>query len=89
MTKAEFIDLVADKAELSKKEAGAAVDAFTNAITEVLKNGGKITFPGFGTFDVKERAARTGRNPQTGKTLKIPASRVAHFKMGSKLKETL
>lgn len=89
MTKAEFIDLVADKAELSKKEAGAAVDAFTNAITEVLKNGDKITFPGFGTFDVKERAARTGRNPQTGKALKIPASRVAHFKMGSKLKETL
>jgi DNA-binding protein HU-beta len=89
MTKAEFITLVADKSGLSKKDAGVAVDAFTDSLTELAKNGDKITFPGFGTFEVKERAGRKGRNPQTGEEIDIAPSKSLHYKQGSHLKELI
>jgi len=85
MNKAELIDKIAGDAEISKKQAGAALDSFTDAVAKTLKKGGKVTLVGFGTFSVSKRAARTGRNPQTGAVLKIKAKKVAKFKAGAEL----
>ncbi|MDO6433134.1 HU family DNA-binding protein [Flavitalea sp. BT771] len=85
MNKAELIDKIAGDAEISKKEANAALDSFTEAIAKTLKKGDKVTLVGFGTFSVSKRAARTGRNPQTGATIKIKAKKVAKFKAGKEL----
>lgn len=89
MNKTELIAAVAEKAELSKKDAEKAVKAFTDVVSEELVNGGKIQLVGFGTFEVAERAARTGKNPQTGKEIKIPASKAPKFKAGKALKDTV
>ena len=88
MTKAELVEVMATKAELTKADAARALDAFQAAVTEALKKGEKVTLVGFGTFDAK-RAARMGRNPQTGAEVKIPARNVASFKAGSKLKDAI
>ena len=80
MNKAELVSAIADKAELSKKDAEAALKAFTDVIAEELKKGEKIQLVGFGTFEVSERAARTGRHPQTGEEMTIPASKAPKFK---------
>lgn len=89
MTKSDFVDAVAKESKLTRKEADAAVKAFTTVVTDVLKKGDKITFVGFGTFDVGERSARTGRNPQTGKEIKIKASKSPKFKAGKALKDAV
>ncbi|MBT1072858.1 HU family DNA-binding protein [Pelotalea chapellei] len=86
MTKGEFIASVAEKTGLTKAAAAEAVDAFVATVAETLKAGGKITFPGFGTFSVSERAARKGRNPQTGAELQIAASKSGKFAAGKDLK---
>nr|WP_255569712.1 HU family DNA-binding protein [Geobacter sp. SVR] len=86
MTKAEFVAAVATKTGLTKAAAAEAVDAFTGTVAELLKAGDKVTFPGFGTFSVSERAARTGRNPQTGAEIKIAASKSGKFSAGKDLK---
>jgi DNA-binding protein HU-beta len=86
MTKAEFVASVAEKAGLTKSAAAEAVDAFICTVTETLKAGDKITFPGFGSFSVSERAARKGRNPQTGKEIQIAASKSGKFSAGKDLK---
>ena len=83
MNKAELIDKIADDAEISKKQAAAALDSFTDAIAKTLKKGDKVTLVGFGIFSVSKRAARTGRNPQTGAAIKIKAKKVAKFKAGA------
>ena len=85
MNKTELVAAIAEKAELSKKDAEKALKAFT----EQLKNGDKIQLVGFGTFEVAERAARTGQNPQTGKAIEIPASKAPKFKAGKALKDTV
>jgi DNA-binding protein HU-beta len=85
MNKAELIEKISGDAGLSKKEANAALDSFTDAVAKTLKKGAKVTLVGFGTFSVSKRAARTGRNPQTGATIKIKAKRVAKFKAGAAL----
>jgi len=85
MNKAELIAKIADDAELSKNQAGAALDSFISAVTKTLKGGGKVTLVGFGTFSVTKRAARNGRNPQTGAVIKIKAKKVAKFKAGKEL----
>lgn len=87
MNKAELVAAIADKAELSKKDAEAALKAFTDVVTEELQKGEKIQLVGFGTFEVSERAARTGRNPQTGEEMTIPASKAPKFKAGKALKD--
>ena len=87
MNKTELVSAIADKAELSKKDAEAALKAFTDVVTEELKKGEKIQLVGFGTFEVSERAARTGRNPQTGEEMTIPASKAPKFKAGKALKD--
>lgn len=89
MNKTELIAVVAEKAELSKKDAERAINAFTEAISEELVKGGKIQLVGFGTFEVAERAAREGRNPKTGETMQIAASRTLKFKAGKALKDML
>lgn len=89
MTKAELVEVIATKAELTKADASRALAAFEEAVTGALKKGKKVTLVGFGTFDAKKRAARKGRNPQTGAEVKIPARVVASFKVGSKLKEAI
>ena len=86
MTKAELIASIGKEAKVSKASAEKALNAFTNSVTKVLKKGDKLTLTGFGTFSVARRRARTGRNPQTGKEIKIPARRVAKFKAGNLLK---
>ncbi len=86
MTKAEFVTSVAEKTGLTKAAAAEAVDAFTGTVVEVLIAGDKIVFPGFGSFSVAQRAARTGRNPQTGKELQIAASKSGKFSAGKNLK---
>ena len=85
MNKAELIAKIADDAGLTKTQANAAIDSFTSAVQKTLKAGGKLTLVGFGTFSVSKRAARTGRNPQTGATIKIKAKKVAKFKAGKEL----
>ena len=89
MNKTELIAAVANKTGLSKKDAEGAVKAFTDVVAEELKNGGKVQLVGFGTFEVSERAARTGRNPQTGAEMQIPASKAPKFKAGKALKDSL
>lgn len=88
MTKQELIDAVA-KTGITKKEAGAAVSAVFDAVKGALASGEKVSLVGFGSFSVKKRAAREGRNPRTGKTLKIPAKKVAVFKAGKALKDAV
>jgi len=87
MNKTEMIEAVAAKAGLGKKESKAAVEAVFAAISEELAAGNKVAMAGFGTFDVSERAARTCRNPQTGATMEVPASKAVAFKAASALKE--
>lgn len=87
MNKTEFISAIAEKAELSKKDAEKALKAFTDVVEEELKKGEKIQLVGFGTFEVSERAAREGRNPQTGETMTIAASKSPKFKAGKALKD--
>jgi DNA-binding protein HU-beta len=82
MNKGELIEKIATDADISKKQAGAALDSFTEAVAKTLKKGDKVTLVGFGTFSVSKRAARNGRNPQTGATIKIKAKKVAKFKAG-------
>ena len=89
MNKTELIEAIAKEAGLNKTQADAAVKAFTSVVTDALKKGDKITLVGFGTFDVAERAARTGRNPQTGKEIKIKASKSPKFKAGKALKDAV
>jgi len=86
MTKAEFIAKVAEELEVPKGVAAETVDAFITVVTDLLRAGEKVTFPGFGTFDVAERAARKGRNPQTGAEIQIAASRSGKFSAGKNLK---
>jgi len=86
MTKAELIAVVAKEVKISKASAEKAVNALTNTVTKALKKGDKLTLTGFGTFSVAKRRARTGRNPQTGKEIKIPATKVPKFKPGNLLK---
>ncbi len=85
MNKSELIAKMADDAGITKTQANAALDAFTGAVAKTLKGGGKVTLVGFGTFSVSKRAARNGRNPQTGATIKIKAKKVARFKPGKEL----
>ena len=87
MNKTELIAVVAEKAELSKKDAEKAIKAFTDAVSEELVKGGKIQLVGFGTFEVAERAAREGRNPHTGEPMPIAASKAPKFKAGKALKD--
>ena len=87
MNKTELVAAIAEKAELSKKDAEKALAAFTDVVADTLKNGDKIQLVGFGTFEVSERAAREGRNPQTGETMKIEASKSPKFKAGKALKD--
>jgi DNA-binding protein HU-beta len=89
MNKGDLIDNVADEAGLSKADAGRAVDALIGAITGALSGGGQVSLVGFGTFSVKQRAARAGRNPRTGETIQIRASKVPGFKAGKALKEAV
>ena len=89
MNKTELINAIAEKAELSKKDADKALKAFVDVVAEELKKGEKIQLVGFGTFEVSERAAREGRNPQTGETMKIAASKTPKFKAGKALKDML
>ena len=89
MNKSELIDAIADNGGLSKADAGKALDATIAAVSNALKAGDTVTLVGFGTFSVKERAARTGRNPQTGATLEIKASKVPSFKAGKGLKDSV
>ncbi|MBO4243115.1 MAG: HU family DNA-binding protein [Clostridiales bacterium] len=87
MNKTELIDAIAQDAGLSKKDSEAALKATLNAISDALANDEKVVLVGFGTFSVKERAARQGRNPATGKTIKIAASKAPAFKAGKELKD--
>ena len=89
MNKTELVAAMAEKAGLSKKDAEAALKAFTETVAEELKKGEKIALVGFGTFEVSERAAREGRNPQTGEAMKIAASKAPKFKAGKALKDML
>ena len=89
MNKSELIDLIAESADISKAKAGAALDAVVSGVTGALKKGDTVSLVGFGTFSVKSRAARTGRNPQTGATIQIKASKVPGFKAGKALKEAV
>ena len=87
MNKTELIAAIADQADLSKKDAEAALNAFTGIVGKALKDGDKVQLVGFGTFEVSKRAAREGRNPQTGESMKIKASKAPKFKAGKALKE--
>ncbi|MNT08996.1 DNA-binding protein HU [compost metagenome] len=89
MNKEELVSAVAEKTQLSKKVSEEIVSAFVDTITETLEKGDKVTLVGFGTFQVKERAARTGRNPRTGGELNIPAKRSPTFTAGKGLKDSL
>lgn len=89
MNKTEFIDAVASKAGITKANAKAAVDAFISTVNEALKNGDKVILTGFGTFSVSERSAREGRNPSNGQTISIPAKKVAKFKPGKELADSI
>ena len=89
MNKTELTAAIAEQAGISKKDAEKAVKAFTDVIADELKKGGKVQLVGFGTFEVSERAAREGRNPQSGKMMQIPASKAPKFKAGKALKDML
>jgi DNA-binding protein HU-beta len=89
VNKSELIDAIAESADLSKAAAGRAIDAFVESITGALKEGDQVTLIGFGTFSVKDRAARVGRNPQTGAEIQIKASKNPSFKAGKALKDAV
>jgi len=89
VNKAELIDAVAASSDISKAAAGRAIDAVVESVTDALKRGEQVTLIGFGTFSVKERSARTGRNPQTGATIDISAAKVPGFKAGKALKDAV
>lgn len=89
MNKSELIEQIASSADISKAKAGAALDAVTESITGALKSGDSVSLVGFGTFSVKDRAARMGRNPQTGATIQIAAAKVPGFKAGKALKDAV
>ena len=87
MNKTDLVDAVSIEAEVTKAEAARAVDAVINSITKALKKGDAVTLVGFGTFQVRKRAARTGRNPKTGDAVALPGKHVPHFKPGKELRE--
>ncbi|MEW8015014.1 MAG: DNA-binding protein HU [Candidatus Sedimenticola endophacoides] len=89
MNKTDLIDAMADAADISKAAAGRALDGMVEAISEALKSGDQVTIVGFGSFSVRERAARAGRNPQTGATIQIAASKSPAFKAGKALKDAV
>lgn len=89
MNRTELVSAMAEKAELSKKDAEKALKAFTEVVAEALKNDDKIQLVGFGTFEVSERAAREGRNPATGETMQIAAAKAPKFKAGKALKDMI
>jgi DNA-binding protein HU-beta len=89
MTKAELIASIAKDAKITKAAAEKALNSFTGNVTKALKKGDKLTLTGFGTFMVARRKSRSGRNPRTGKEIKIPATKVAKFKPGNKLRDTV
>ena len=89
MNKTELIAAMAEKSELSKKDAEAALNAFVSSVEDALKSGDKVQLVGFGTFEVKARAARTGKNPRTGESVEIAASNTPAFKAGKALKDAL
>lgn len=89
MTKSELVSSMSEKTGVSKKDTAASIDAFVEIISDVLKHGDKLQLVGFGTFEVSERAARTGRNPQTGEDIKIPAAKIPKFKAGAALKNAV
>jgi len=89
VTKADLVNAVAEKAGLSKSDSEKALKAFTDSITDALKAGEKVALVGFGTFSVGERAARTGKNPQTGAPINIPAAKTPKFKAGKALKDAV
>ena len=89
MNKTELITAIAESADISKKDSEKALKAFIDVVTEALKKGEKVQLVGFGTFEVSERAAREGRNPQTGKTMKIEACKAPKFKAGKALKDAI
>lgn len=89
MTKDELLQQISEKAEISKKTAGQVLTALQESFEAIIKSEGKLTLPGFLTLGVKERAARTTRNPQTGETINSPAKKVPYIKVGSKLKAVL
>ena len=87
MNKSQLIDAIAEQADISKAAAGRALDAFTDTVTAALKDDDQVALVGFGTFAVRDRAARSGRNPQTGATIQIAAAKVPAFKAGKALKD--
>ena len=89
MNKTELVAAVAEQADISKKDAEKALKAFVDVVTEEMKKGEKVQLVGFGTFEVSDRAAREGRNPQTGKTMKIEACKAPKFKAGKALKDAV
>lgn len=89
MNKTELINQIAESADISKKAAGDALQGFMKAVSDTMVKGDKLQLIGFGTFSVTERSARNCRNPQTGKSMKIPAKKVVKFKVGSKLAEAV
>jgi len=89
MNKSELIDAMADASELTKADAGRALDAFMSSVTDALKNGNPVALVGFGTFSVKDRAERKGRNPQTGAEITIKAAKIPAFKAGKSLKDSV
>jgi DNA-binding protein HU-beta len=89
MNKSDLVDAIADSAGLSKADAGRSLDALVDTVTGALKNGDAVSLVGFGTFSVRDRAARTGRNPRTGETIQIKASKNPAFKAGKALKDAV
>ncbi len=89
MNKKELVAAIADKCGMKKVDTDKVIEAFTEVVTEELKNGGKVALVGFGTFEVSERAEREGRNPKTGETMMIPASKNPKFKVGKALKDAV
>ncbi len=89
MNKSQLIDQIAAGADISKAAAGRALDSFIDAVSGALKDGDSVALVGFGTFSVRERAARTGRNPQTGETIEIAAANIPSFKAGKALKDAV
>ncbi|KTD16730.1 HU family DNA-binding protein [Legionella jordanis] len=89
MNKSQLIEAIANGSGVTKADASRVIDTFMTAVTDALKSGDQVVLPGFGSFSITNRAERTGRNPQTGATIKIKASRVARFKAGKALKEAV
>ncbi|MDQ3343525.1 MAG: HU family DNA-binding protein [Actinomycetota bacterium] len=89
MNKNQLADAAADKSGLSKGDTSRALDAVLDSITEALRSGDKVSLTGFGTFEVRDRAARTGRNPQTGAEMQVPASKAPAFKAGKRFKDAV